>query len=262
MKSLLMPAVTFCLLLAGFKTPAQTGLQQQDIVSTIRQKDSLFWKAYNTCDVAAMQQFFTSDMEFYHDKGGDMKGLATFAENTKNGLCGNTDFRLRREEVAGSVEIFPMAKNGVVYGAIISGSHVFYINQKDKAEYLDGLAKFTHLWVLQEGVWKMSRVLSFDHGPATYQNKRKAVAISQADLNLLSGTYKGPQTGTITVSREKDHLRLSFANNEMALYPETSQLFFARERDLTFEFGRDSRNKVKSLTVREKGTIVEQATKL
>ena len=54
----------------------------------------------------------------------------------------------------------------MVYGAILSGEHVFYVRQKGKPEVLDGRAKFTHLWLLKDGVWKMSRVLSYDHGPA------------------------------------------------------------------------------------------------
>jgi hypothetical protein len=58
------------------------------------------------------------------------------------------------------------------YGAILTGEHVFYILEKGKSERLDGLAKFTHVWRFKDNEWKMHRVLSYDHGPAPYINKR------------------------------------------------------------------------------------------
>jgi len=133
------------------------------LTATILHLDSLFWQAYNTCNVDKMSTFFTDDIEFYHDKGGLTSGKTIFIESVRNGLCGNSNSFLRREERKGSVEVFPMNN----YGAIISGEHYFYVNQKGKAEFLDGLAKFTHVWVLQNNEWKMRRVLSYDHGPAS-----------------------------------------------------------------------------------------------
>lgn len=88
--------------------------------------------------------------------------------DTKKNLCSNEHFRLRREAVAGSVQVFPLENDGSIYGAILSGEHVFYIWGKDRAEYLDGRARFTHVWLLQaDGGWKMSRILSYGHRPAT-----------------------------------------------------------------------------------------------
>jgi hypothetical protein len=43
---------------------------------------------------------------------------------------------------------------------------VFYIKEAGRDEFLDGHAKFTHVWLLKDGAWKMSRVLSYSHGPA------------------------------------------------------------------------------------------------
>ena len=137
-----------------------------DVSAAVLQRDGAFWKAYNTCDVKAMSEFFTEDVEFYHDRGGTTLGHAAFVTALRNDLCGNPDSRLRREAVDGSGHVFPMKKNDVVYGAVLTGEHVFYVNQKGKAEFLDGRARFTHLWTLKDGVWKMSRILSYDHGPA------------------------------------------------------------------------------------------------
>jgi ketosteroid isomerase-like protein len=137
-----------------------------DVSAAVLQRDGAFWKAYNACDVPAMAEFFTEDVEFYHDRGGATLGHPAFVAALREGLCGNPDSTLRREAVDGTVHVFPMKKNDVVYGAILSGEHVFYVRQKGKPELLDGRAKFTHLWTVKDGVWKMSRVLSYDHGPA------------------------------------------------------------------------------------------------
>ena len=124
--------------------PAETS--PTDVAAAVRQRDGAFWKAYNACDVPAMSEFFTEDVEFYHDRGGATLGHPAFVAALQQGLCGNPDSQLRREAVDGTVHVFPMKKNDVVYGAILSGEHVFYVKQKGKAEFLDGRAKFTHLW--------------------------------------------------------------------------------------------------------------------
>jgi len=159
----------FTILLLAFSPLSNALLAQTDLEklpAVILHEDSLFWKAYNECDTAGARRFFTEDVEFYHDKGGPTYGRENLMANTKKNLCSNEHFRLRREAVAGSLQVFPMENNGVIYGAILSGEHVFYIWGKDKAEFLDGRARFTHLWLLKDGAWQMSRILSYDHRPA------------------------------------------------------------------------------------------------
>lgn len=165
MKKLTLPITALLFVLFGYAKPvvAQKG---QDVASIIYQKDSLFWEAYNNCNLPGMAQYFTDDVEFYHDKGGVTFGLPALNESVKKGLCGTPGYKLRRAAVAGTVKVFPMENGGAVYAAIISGQHYFYVTEGGKPEYLDGLARFAQLWVLQNGEWKMSRVLSYDHGPA------------------------------------------------------------------------------------------------
>ncbi|WP_299555578.1 nuclear transport factor 2 family protein [Seonamhaeicola sp.] len=131
-----------------------------DIEAIITYHDSIFWKGFNTCDFNIIKRYIADDLEFYHDKAGITNGINAFMTNLKNGLCSNTEhYKLRREVIPGSIRIYPMSN----YGAIISGDHAFFITEKDKPEYKDGLAKFTHLWILKDNAWKMSRVLSYDH---------------------------------------------------------------------------------------------------
>ncbi len=107
------------------------------LTTTILHLDSMFWRTYNQCDIAGFKQFFTTDVEFYHDKGGVTMGIDSLVKSMEN-LCSNPGYRLRREAVEGTIHVYPMAKNNVIYGAIISGEHVFYILEKDKPERLTG----------------------------------------------------------------------------------------------------------------------------
>ena len=150
--------------------PLLAETEREKVQATILQKDAQFWEVYNRCDKEAFAQFFTDDVEFYHDRGGPTIGKENLLASLKNGLCGNENSHLRREAVEGTVQVFPLQKGDVTYAAVISGEHVFYVNDKGKPEYLDGHARFFQMWLLKDGVWKMSRITSYDHGPAAYVN--------------------------------------------------------------------------------------------
>ena len=253
-------ALPHLLLVLLLSLPVNTVFAQdndQQLSDTILHKDSLFWRAYNTCDVARFADFFTDDVEFYHDKGGITLGLSSLQETFKNNLCSG-NFRLRREPVEGSVKVFPLRKDNVIYGAILSGEHLFYVIEKGK-EHAEGLAKFTHLWLLKDGVWKMTRVLSYDHGPAPYINKRKETALAPDVLRTYTGKYKGPQTGMMNMVADNNTLIMEMGNKKFIIYPEKEGLFFSKERDLTFEFVK-SNNAVTKLIVRERGDVAEELT--
>lgn len=262
MKSNSWPHIFFAVLLPLFPAPesafAQT--EQQKVTEAIVRSDSLFWVAYNHCDMEQYPAYFTEDVEFYHDKGGLTVGLENLMQTTRDNLCGSDNFRLRREAVEGSVSVYLLKKSDVVYGAIMTGEHRFYVLEKGKNERLDGLAKFTHVWVLRDSTWKMSRVLSYDHGPAPYINRRQGIQLSRTRLDRFVGKYEGPQTGTIIVQREGDLLALQFNKGQKAvLYPETDNRFFMKERDLTFEFVIGTQGEVSKMLVRENGEVVEEA---
>ena len=144
---------------------AQT--EQEKLTAVVLEKDRRFWTAYNTCDTEKLRAFFTDDVEFYHDKGGVTVGIDALTESVKKNLCGTNSSRLRREAVAGTIKVFPLRKGNEIYGAIMSGEHVFYVTEKGKPEFLDGRANFTHLWLIRNGEYKMARILSFDHRPAS-----------------------------------------------------------------------------------------------
>jgi len=234
--------------------------EQQKVETTIRHQDELFWDVYNRCDNEGFHQFFTDDVEFYHDHGGPTFGADNLVASLKKNICGNPEHRVRREAVPDTVKVFTLQKDNVTYGAIISGDHLFYAQEKGKPERLDGLAKFVDLWIVKDGVWKMSRIISYDHGPEPYVNKRIEAKLTNDVLDPLTGSYAGPQTGALTVQREQDHLVLLTKDNKRyLLYPESENKFFTKDRDLTFEFVKNDKNQVSKMIVREAGEIVETA---
>ena len=249
------------LLLFLLSLPVFAQQENATVEATIRHEDTNFWDAYNRCAVAQMSQFFWPDFEFYHDKGGLTVGLGPFVEQLKTGLCGKPTFRLRREAIADTVKVYPLQKNGVTYGAVISGEHYFFINDNGKPEYRDGVAKFFHVWLLKDGAWKMARVVSYDHRGVPYENARKEITIQPEVLEQYVGKYKAPETGALTVTRDKNLLTLMTIGDgeKLLLHPESENVFFTTDRDLTFEFVKTG-TKVSKIVVREHGAVVEEAT--
>ncbi len=230
-----------------------------DVSATILHEDAQFWDAYNRCDVDKMSQSFWPDIEFYHDKGGPTIGLAPLVATLKKNLCGNPNFRLRREAIPATIHVFPLQNNGVTYGAVLSGEHYFYINDSGKPEFRDGQAYFFHVWLLKDGTWKMARVVSYDHHEPPHENTKKEVTLPPAMLEQYAGKYNAPKTGALAFARENNTLIMTAGDKKYVLHPESESVFFTTDRDLTFEFVKDG-NKVTKVVVREHGAIVEQAT--
>ena len=251
--------VTLSLLLCLLRLPVFAQDEKAAMDATIRHEDAIFWEAYNRCDVEKMSQFFWPDIEFYHDKGGLTVGLGPFTEALKTGLCGKPNFRLRREAIPDTVKVYPLQKNGSTYGAALSGEHYFFINDSGKPEYRDGVAKFFHVWLLKEGVWKMARVVSYDHRDAPYQNTRKEVTLPPEVLAQYAGKYEAPKTGALVVTRDNNLLILTIGGDKkFLLHPESENVFFAPDRDLTFEFVKAG-TRISKIVIREHNAVVEEA---
>ena len=235
---------------------AQT--EQQKLTATILHLDSAFWNAYNNCDTAHFIDFVSDDVEFYHDKGGVTTNAKTLIEALNKNICGNAASRLRREAVAGTVKVYPMQDGDKIYGAIISGEHNFYLTPQGKPEFQSGVANFTQLWQLKNSVWKMTRILSYNHHEPEYKNNRKETALSAVQLDRLTGKYKSDQSGVMSVVREGRLLVLKGGNDNFKLYPQTATLFFTKERDLLFEFISDTTGKPGKMIVKERGNVADE----
>ncbi len=145
----------------------QAQIEKTDpLYKTIMSKDSLFFSiGYNTCNIKQMENLLSDSFEFYHDKGG-FEDRKNFIIDFKNGLCKSPEtYQLKRVLVDKSTEVYPMYKDGKIYAAIQNGDHLFYEKMGSQAEKLVGEAKFTHLWILENGEWKLKNSLSFNHHP-------------------------------------------------------------------------------------------------
>lgn len=138
------------------KAQTDQPLSQPALFKKISSMDSLLFHAFNTCDVNTSKSLFTEDLEFYHDKGG----LTNYSQNVRSimGRCSG-EAKVRRELVKGSLEVFPIKD----FGAVQIGAHNFYYTEKGKEEKFDGTFKFVHVWKNDNGSWKISRVISYDH---------------------------------------------------------------------------------------------------
>ena len=144
--------------LTALSVQAQT--KPQSLFETIRTLDAQLFDAYNHCDLEKLGSFLADDLEFYHDVTGLTGTREANIEAVKNNICG----KVTRVLVPGSLEVYPLKD----FGAVEIGVHRFHHPGKDDAEPL-GEAKFIHIWRNQDGDWKITRVISFDHHAAATQ---------------------------------------------------------------------------------------------
>jgi len=146
-----------------FSNYAYSQNSEQQVIKALTENDSLFWTGYNTCNLDLMSRFLSNDMEFYHDQGGIILGIEGMKKSMQENICNDPNHKVRRELVPGTFQLFLLKDNNTIYGAILSGEHYFYNSHAGGNETKDGIAKFTNLWLLRDGNWKMNRILSFDH---------------------------------------------------------------------------------------------------
>lgn len=168
----------FFLLLSLHYSYAQV-VKTDNLYKTILAKDSLLFSVgFNTCDIKQFEELLSNNLKFYHDKDG-ISDRTKFLHDLKNGLCKNPETRqVKRVLVKESTEIFPLYKNNVLYGAIQNGEHLFYEDQESKP----GAAKFTHVWILEKGEWKLETSLSFDHKSNQTQKEEKSFFDDDAEI--------------------------------------------------------------------------------
>jgi len=137
------------------------------LVTIVAERDAaLFATMFDRCDPAALADLVTDDLEFYHDRGGLTATRAAFVADYA-GACearkAPDAWRSRRELVPGTMKVYAIP--GV--GAVEEASHLFYERQGDGPEKLAGRARFSMLWRLEDGRWRLARAFSIDHAPAS-----------------------------------------------------------------------------------------------
>jgi len=118
--------------------------------------DTAMFDSFNNCSdpaqLAKHAAFFAKDVEFFHDLGGLTVGADAMIENTRKNVCG----KFRRELDSASFRVYPIPG----YGAMTLGTHRFC----HTATTCEGIAEFSTVWREKDGVWQITRALSYAHG--------------------------------------------------------------------------------------------------
>lgn len=122
-----------------------------ELYNSILRLDSIFWESYNSCNMSLQSEFYSDNIEFYHDEGGLITSKQLILDATESSVCGH----IRREPVKGSIEIYPI--NG--FGAIEMGLHTFH-RSSDMENISSRPGRYIIIWKQQGSEWKISRVIS------------------------------------------------------------------------------------------------------
>lgn len=137
-------------------------IELSKLFKELKMQDNLvFNQGFNNCDTAQLRKLLSDDLEFYHDQNGLLTSKEILLQNIPN-LC-QMNYKPTRVLVNNSLQVFPLYANGKIYGAIQTGIHEFYGEEEGKSKYLTSTAKFSHVWIIESGLWKLKRILSYDH---------------------------------------------------------------------------------------------------
>ncbi|MGO4773791.1 serine hydrolase [Flavobacterium sp. W22_SRS_FK3] len=176
--------------------------KSSNLYKTILSKDSLLFDiGFNTCDIKQFENLLSDNLKFYHDKDG-ISDKTKFLFDLKNGICNNEENRqVKRILVKESTEIFPLYKNNVLYGAVQNGEHMF----SEKRESQAGIAKFTNVWQLENGEWKLTASFSFDHKACENRKTDNPIFDNDTEIKKWLKENKVPTLGIGVIENGKLH---------------------------------------------------------
>jgi hypothetical protein len=125
-----------------------------ELYNTIGHMDSVYFNAYNSCDMNAQAAIFADSIEFYHDKSGLETSKKDLLAAIKENICG----KVTRVLVKGSLEVYPIPG----YGAVEIALHQF-INHMEH-DHLSAPDKFIVIWRFKNEKWQITRVVSLHTG--------------------------------------------------------------------------------------------------
>lgn len=157
MKNLILLLLTLTICTSGFEQTQdkiKVETTQTALFNKIANLDSSLFEAYNSKNLDLMKTYFTKDLEWYQDNGGLLDFEKVFSNFQS---IFNRDYDLKRNLIIESLEVHPIEG----YGAIEIGKHQFKHIENGKLEI--GTFKFLMIWKNDNGNWKISRVISYDH---------------------------------------------------------------------------------------------------
>ena len=124
--------------------------ESKELYNAIVHMDSVYFNAYNTCDMATQAAIYADSIEFYHDKGGLQTSKQALLKALKENICG----KVTRVLVPGSIEVYPIPG----YGAVEMALHRFINHQESETPSKPD--KFIVVWRHKNDKWQITRVIS------------------------------------------------------------------------------------------------------
>jgi hypothetical protein len=128
--------------------------ESQELYNTIVHMDSVYFNAYNDCDMDKQAAIYADSIEFYHDGSGLETSKKKLLAAIKDNICG----KVTRVLVKGSIEVYQIPN----FGAIEIGLHRF-INHAENNN-LSRPDKFIIIWRHKNDQWQITRVISLHTG--------------------------------------------------------------------------------------------------
>jgi len=128
--------------------------ESQELYNTIVHMDSVYFNAYNTCDMDKQAAIYADSIEFYHDGSGLETSKKTLLAAIKENICG----KVTRVLVKGSIEVYQIPN----FGAVEIGLHRF-INHAENNN-VSRPDKFIVIWRHNNDQWQITRVISLHTG--------------------------------------------------------------------------------------------------
>jgi hypothetical protein len=157
MKNTILFLLTFTIYASAFaqgQNERKVATTQIELFNKVANLDSSLFAAYNSKNLDLMKTYFTKDLEWYQDNGGLIDFEKVFSNFQS---IFNREYDLKRNLIKESLEVHPIEG----YGAIEIGKHQFKHVENGKLEI--GTFKFVMIWKNDNGNWKISRVISYDH---------------------------------------------------------------------------------------------------
>jgi hypothetical protein len=126
----------------------------QALYDTIARMDSVYFTAYNNCDMATQAAIYSDSLEFYHDGSGLSTSKRAILTAIKENICG----KVTRVLVKASLEVYPIPN----FGAVEIGLHRFINHQEN--DHVSPPERFVVVWRNRDGKWQITRVISLHGG--------------------------------------------------------------------------------------------------
>jgi hypothetical protein len=157
-------SLTFLALLISLFTSITASAQSQDsyvykpesqeLYNTIVHMDSVYFNAYNSCDMDKQAAIYADSIEFYHDGSGLQTSKKMLLAAIKENICG----KVTRVLVKGSIEVYQIPN----FGAVEIGLHRFINHAENNS--LSRPDKFIVIWRHNNDQWQITRVISLHTG--------------------------------------------------------------------------------------------------